>query len=175
MHQVILFSQQHLIVLQTTRQKAAIEEDLSRSQEDNVRLNDFNGKLAKEKEELAKEKANLIVQLTATERENRSLSEEIAGLRFVSLLLNLESLNFFYISKSILYIFYVSGSFSIENLTLKSKFFINQRSDKEALETNLFDSQSNNTTLLAKKEQLEEVNQNALLKNEALQGKFFYY
>ena len=48
--------------------------------------------------------------------------------------------------------------------------FLLFRSDKEALETNLFDAQSNATTLLAKKEQLEEVNQNALMKNEALQG-----
>ena len=71
------------MIFQTSRQKAALEEDLSRSQEDNGRLNEFNGKLAKEKEELAKEKANLIVQLTATERENRSQAEEIAGLRFV--------------------------------------------------------------------------------------------
>ena len=44
------------------------------------------------------------------------------------------------------------------------------RADKEALETNLFDAQNTATTLAAKKEQLEEVNQNALMKNEALQG-----
>ena len=70
-----------IYILQCTRQKAGVSEDLGRSQEDNSRLSDFNGKLAKEKEELAKEKANLIVQLTATERENRTLSEEIAGLK----------------------------------------------------------------------------------------------
>jgi len=46
-----------------------------------AKVNDVNNKLAKEKEELAKEKANLVVQLTATERENRAQSEEIAALR----------------------------------------------------------------------------------------------
>ena len=58
-----------------------MEEDLAACRADILRLNDVNNKLSKEKEELAKEKANLIVQLTATERENRTLSEEMAGLR----------------------------------------------------------------------------------------------
>ena len=44
------------------------------------------------------------------------------------------------------------------------------RADREALEGNLFDSQSIAATLEAKKEQLEEVNQNSMIKNEALQG-----
>ena len=57
---------------------------MARCKDDINRLNDFNTKLAREKEELAKEKANLIVQLTATERENRSLSEEMAGLRYAT-------------------------------------------------------------------------------------------
>jgi len=55
---------------------------MARCKDDINRLNDFNNKLSREKEELAKEKANLIVQLTATERENRALSEEMAGLRY---------------------------------------------------------------------------------------------
>lgn len=46
------------------------------------------------------------------------------------------------------------------------------RADKEALESNLFEVQNALATLEAKKEQLEEINQNALLKNEALQGNF---
>lgn len=36
---------------------------------------------AKEKEGLVKEKASLVVQLAASERDNRGLAEEIAGLR----------------------------------------------------------------------------------------------
>ena len=59
---------------------------MARCKDDINRLNDFNNKLSREKEELAKEKANLIVQLTATERENRALSEEMAGLRYMVLL-----------------------------------------------------------------------------------------
>ena len=71
-----------------------MEEDLALCHENVDRLNDVSCKLNKEKEELAKEKANLIVQLTATERENRALSEEMAGLRFNFFCLYLSNLKF---------------------------------------------------------------------------------
>ena len=51
---------------------------------------------------------------------------------------------------------------------IKSSFLF--RADKEALENNLFDAQTTAATLEAKKEQLEEANQNSMMKNEALQG-----
>ena len=37
---------------------------------------------SKEREVLMNDKASLVVQLTASERENRALAEELAGLRY---------------------------------------------------------------------------------------------
>lgn len=68
---------------QVSRQRKALDEELQRANEDLLRQTDSINKLSREKEELTKEKANLVVQVTACERENRTLSEEIAGLRYV--------------------------------------------------------------------------------------------
>ena len=64
-----------LTIMQVSRQKASLAEELLQSR----RMAEFQGenvsRIAKEKEELTKDKANLVVQLTAAERENRSQSE----------------------------------------------------------------------------------------------------
>ena len=68
-------------LLQVSRQKTNVEDDMLRCKDEIVRLKDLNNKLSREKEELVKENANLIVQLTAYERENRARLEEMAGIR----------------------------------------------------------------------------------------------
>lgn len=70
-------------IYQVSRQRKALDEELQRANEDLLRQADSINKLSREKEELTKEKANLVVQITASERENRTLSEEIAGLRSI--------------------------------------------------------------------------------------------
>lgn len=57
------------------RQKNALAEDLIVAKKDIERLQDNNCRLSKEKEELNKERNNFVVDLTAAERENRTLSE----------------------------------------------------------------------------------------------------
>ena len=57
--------------LQMTRQKNSLAEEL---------VNETCVRIAKEKENLTKEKAQLIVDLTAAERENRAQSEVRYGL-----------------------------------------------------------------------------------------------
>lgn len=44
------------------------------------KVTDVAGRIAKEKEDLTKEKAELVVQLTAAERENRAQSEVFRGI-----------------------------------------------------------------------------------------------
>lgn len=69
------------LFLQCLRHKESLEEELKKCQDSISRLTEINVKLAKEKEVLANEKANWIVQLTAAERENRSLSEEMSAIK----------------------------------------------------------------------------------------------
>lgn len=57
------------------RQKNALAEDLLLAKKDIERLTDNNQRLTKEKEELNKERNNFVVDLTAAERDNRTLSE----------------------------------------------------------------------------------------------------
>lgn len=66
---------------QLSRQKTAASEELAQARREQDRHGEALLRAAKEKEGLMKEKASLAVQLTASERENRGLAEEIAGLR----------------------------------------------------------------------------------------------
>ena len=56
---------------QLSRQKAALAEELIKSRKELERQSDTIVRIAKEKEELTQDKAELAVQLTASERENR--------------------------------------------------------------------------------------------------------
>ena len=56
---------------QLGRQKAALAEELIKSRKELERQSDTIVRIAKEKEELTQDKAELAVQLTASERENR--------------------------------------------------------------------------------------------------------
>jgi hypothetical protein len=58
-----------------SRQKNALAEDLLLAKKDIERLSDNNMRLTKEKEELNKERNNLVVDITASERENRKHAE----------------------------------------------------------------------------------------------------
>ena len=56
---------------QLSRQKAALAEELIKSRKELERQSDTIVRIAKEKEDLNQDKAELAVQLTASERENR--------------------------------------------------------------------------------------------------------
>ncbi len=56
-----------------SRQKASLAEELINARKDLERQSDTIVRIAKEKEELTQDKAELAVQLTASERENRSV------------------------------------------------------------------------------------------------------
>jgi rootletin len=58
-----------------TRQKTALAEELIGARKESERQSDAILRQAKAKEELMKEKAELAVQITACERENRQQSE----------------------------------------------------------------------------------------------------
>ena len=49
------------------------------------------------------------------------------------------------------------------------------RSDKDALETALYEQQQVNSNLETRKEQLEGENQELIVKKESLQSKLFYF
>ena len=66
--------------LQMTRQKNSLAEELVNARRECERTNETCVRIAKEKENLTKEKAQLIVDLTAAERENRAQSEVRYGL-----------------------------------------------------------------------------------------------
>lgn len=65
------------------RQKNALAEDLLLAKKDIERLSENNLRLSKEKEELNKERNNLVVDLTASERENRKQSEVNRFLNYI--------------------------------------------------------------------------------------------
>lgn len=58
-----------------TRQKSALAEELISTRRDEERQSDNLLHLAKEKEDLIKEKAELVVQITGCEKENRQQGE----------------------------------------------------------------------------------------------------
>lgn len=60
---------------QTTRQKNSLAEELVSARRELERTNETCIRIAKEKEGMNKEKAQLVVELTASERENRAQSE----------------------------------------------------------------------------------------------------
>ena len=62
------------------RQKNALAEDLLAAKKDIERLSDSNLRLAKETEELTKDRNNFVVDLTASERDNRKQAEVIKFL-----------------------------------------------------------------------------------------------
>lgn len=63
------------MIQQLSRQKNSLAEELLQTRRDVERQIEAVTRIAKEKEELTKEKAELIVQLTASERENRAQAE----------------------------------------------------------------------------------------------------
>lgn len=63
------------LIQQLSRQKNSLAEELLQTRRDVERQIEAVTRIAKEKEELTKEKAELIVQLTASERENRAQAE----------------------------------------------------------------------------------------------------
>jgi len=60
-----------------SRQKSALAEELIKTRRESEKQSDAVLRLAKAKEELTKVKAELAVQITACERENRQQSEAI--------------------------------------------------------------------------------------------------
>lgn len=64
-----------------SRQKQALAEELLTLRKELERVNNVVSRLNKEKELLTQENGELVVQVTATERENRQQSEVIAALR----------------------------------------------------------------------------------------------
>ena len=62
---------------QTLYQKNALTEEAMSLRDENSRQGDTVVRLAKEKEDLMKDKAELVVQVTALERECRQLSEVV--------------------------------------------------------------------------------------------------
>lgn len=108
-----------------SRQKQALAEELLTLRKELERVNNVVSRLNKEKELLTQENGELVVQVTATERENRQQSEVIAALR----------------------------------------------TDKESLESSLYESQQECSQLRGRREQLEGENQDLIIRKENLQGK----
>jgi len=71
-----------------TRQKNSLAEELVNARRECERTNETCVRIAKEKENLTKEKAQLVVDLTAAERENRAQSE----VCYVNLFMGLEAI-----------------------------------------------------------------------------------
>jgi len=67
-----------------TRQKSALAEELINLRKETERQSDAILRQAKTKEEMMKEKAELAVQITACERENRQQSEVRINVIFIS-------------------------------------------------------------------------------------------
>uniref|UniRef100_A0A7N4PG49 Ciliary rootlet coiled-coil, rootletin n=1 Tax=Sarcophilus harrisii TaxID=9305 RepID=A0A7N4PG49_SARHA len=109
---------------QLSRQLGAQQEELQRVHRDGERHSEGLERAFREMESLTKERASLLVQLTASERENRSLTEEVAGLR----------------------------------------------SEKDTLETSLFEAHRQLSQMEARREQLEADVQGLLLAKETLTG-----
>ena len=66
---------------QVSRQKQALAEELVSARKDCERITNQLGRVSKEKESLTQDKGELVVQVTATERENRQQSELISAVR----------------------------------------------------------------------------------------------
>lgn len=75
-----VFKRIYSVLVQTHRQKNSLAEELVCSRRELEKTNETCVRIAKEKETLTKEKAQLIVDLTASERENRTQSE-VSGVR----------------------------------------------------------------------------------------------
>lgn len=130
------------------RQKNALAEDLLLAKKDIERLTDNNQRLTKEKEELNKERNNFVVDLTAAERDNRTLSE-------VTLM------------------FFKANTWTqtcINQLFLWLKINATLKSEKESLESSLYECQQIVAQLEARKEGLEAENQELLLRKENIQA-----
>lgn len=101
--------------------------------------------------ELARDKAALVVQLTASERENTMLSEELAAFRCV------------------LWVF-VRDRESFECACVCNLSLQPFRSERESLETSLFEVQQQLVQAESRREQLDTENQNLRVRCETAAG-----
>ena len=70
-----------LCYFQVSRQKQALAEEVVSARKDCERISTQLQRVDKEKERLTQDKGELVVQVTATERENRQQSELISAVR----------------------------------------------------------------------------------------------
>ena len=159
-----------------TRQKKALGEELQTSRQELDRLASLLTKIGKEKEELARGKAELAVACTAFESENRQQAEIIAGGDY-SIQQSCR--------RMLIILFCTRRCYSISLLSLEPpaysiklstylrtscELITGLRSEKEGLETAVFETQQSMTLLENKKEALESENQEMLLRKEQLNG-----
>lgn len=116
--------------------------------------------------ELARDKAALVVQLTASERENAVLSEELAAFRCVLLLPN--DICIFHMN-----LCGVGGGAIWWCYMRVCDFWLWLcRSERESLETSLFEGQQQLIQMESRREQLETENQNLRVRCETAAGEW---